>query len=283
MARRRGLSLSGLDQARRLSTSGRSIREITRFALAPDSHANNLNPNHPNYWKCRGLSPPTGKEKEQVAQKAARRKKAQGYFTRRAQNLAPKDKVPQEVLDVFLTCARQICGGSSRLRKKGSRSKGTAILGSDFDFELETEKPMTVGDRDQILKCLRHHDIDVQMSGKTGCEGHSFKVYVSRPEQSIDIFPRQAEWHPKGIPISDSPGDVRFTPAAQNTIRQLKRRHGHQKPCELEQLVLDIQREKGWNDGNDPGGEKRFQEAQRRLRNGEDSITIQQSTRHDVR
>jgi len=61
------------------------------------------------------------------------------------------------------------------------------------------------------------------------------------------------------------PGSVTLDQGARTAVKRLKKNFPQCSGHNLEQLIFRIQRESRWRDHNDPHGEKRFQEAQRRL------------------
>lgn len=205
---------------------------------------------------------PAKNEVQRFAQKAARRQSHAGNFEKCSNNLAAKDKVDTESIDNFLKCLREVCGGSSQIRKKGSRAKGVAIHGSDWDYQVVTLSNMTKAARDQILECSQAKGMAVICN-----KAFTVTAAVGRP---IDFFPAHAEWHPPDMGVQ-SPGAVHFSSGAKVAIKKLKQmviiRGANISSYMIETLVLEIQREEGWNDVNDPHGERRFSEGQRRLFN----------------
>merc|ERR1711879_293170 len=90
---------------------------VLRATSDQNNYANQMNPSHPAYWKSRNQPMPA--EIQRVIEKAARRKLHAGNFEKRANNLAPKDNVDGQTVDFFLRCLREVCGGSSGIRRKG--------------------------------------------------------------------------------------------------------------------------------------------------------------------
>ena len=226
---------------------------------ARDNRANQNNPNNAQYTASRGNAPLTGEQREAFAKKLARKKENEGNFENRVNRLAPKDKLNLPAFEHFQRILRRVVPGMS-LRKTGSRLKGTAISNSDWDYHIETERPMTIEQRDLVLDICRDEGLQVRCG----------KAFTVAPESgaSIDFFPQKAEWRGGGVEVQN-PGSVKFNKGGKTAVKKLKQnfpnKHGH----DLEQLVLTIQREMGWSDRNDSSGQNRFQEAQRRLNNGE--------------
>ena len=226
---------------------------------ARDNRANQNNPNNAQYTASRGNAPLTGEQREAFAKKSARKKENEGHFENRVNRLAPKDKLNLPAFEHFQEILRRVVPGMS-LRKTGSRGKGTAIFNSDWDYHIVTERPMTIEQRDLILKICRKKKLQVTRG----------KAFTVKPESgaSIDFFPPNAEWHDDDRQVQ-KPGSVQFNKGGKTAVKKLKHIFPNKPGHDLEQLVLTIQREMGWSDRNDSSGQNRFQEAQRRLNNGE--------------
>ena len=235
-------------KAKKVAQSGRAV--LNNQA----NHANQMNPNHPAFQQSRRLLPLEGEQRQRFAQKKKQQNTNEGHWARRAQLKTANDKLPTHAFDSFLRELRKVVP-SAQVRKTGSRNKGTAIGGSDWDYHI-TSEPMSTQQRDQIL---------------THCQASGIKVTCSKAftmesqGASIDFFPPNAEWHDK-VSVQ-KPGSVKFDHGAKNAIKSLKDTVPGEVSHALEQLLLEIQRDKGWSDKNDPSGQKRFQEAQRRLCN----------------
>ena len=224
---------------------------------AVNNRANQVNPNNDEYTKSRGNPLLSGKQKQEFAEKKSRSSKNERQFGKRANALAPKDKLNQDAFKKFQKALLQIVPGSS-LQKTGSRHKKTSIHGSDWDYHIVTDEMMTTRQRDKLLQLCERFGLDVTCN----------KAFtLTLPGTSIDFFPQKAQWH-ENVKV-EKPGTVKFTQGARKAIRVLKHRHPERNGHELEGLVLQIQKEKGWTDKNDPEGCKRFSEAQRRLTHGE--------------
>ena len=164
---------------------------------------------------------------------------------------------------------RETCGGGSKLIKKGSRSKGTAIAGSDFDYQIQTSLPMSVEDRDRLLKKAQKVGLKITCS-------KALTVKPSDGGRSIDFFPPKAEWH-DGV-VAQSPYQPPMDEGRKCAIRKLKllqqkmeKKNQHWadiKSFQIEQLVLRVQQDHNFTSKTDPAGEKRFSEAQRRISGG---------------
>ncbi|CAK0824348.1 unnamed protein product [Prorocentrum cordatum] len=117
---------------------------------------------------------------------------------------------------------------------------------------------MTEAQRDNILDCMRGLGFHIE------CK-KAFTVNASPP---IDFFPPKAQWHSKGIKV-ESPGAVRFDDGAKRAIKILKEWSQaielSVRSKDLEELIFQIQRDKGWNAKNDRSGIKRCGEAKARL------------------
>ena len=233
------------------SPGGVSRTRVARRAY-DNNRANQMNRNNPEFWKSRGLPVPPGKERQRNAQRKSKAKTQAGHSIKNANNSRPKDKVNGKALDEAMRIIRGVV--KAQLEKNGSRLKGTAIRGSDYDYHLITEKPMTIEQRDEIVRC----------SGGLIKAGKAALKIVGA---NIDLFPPNAEWN--SVLSVEAPGSRKLTDGAQTAVIMLKKwvkkhrdlLHGHA----LEKLVLQIGKEKGWSDDNDLGGVKRFSEAQRRL------------------
>ena len=234
------------------------VPKMIRWAKsAKNDHnrANQLNPTHPEYSKSRRQPPPPKNDRQAFAARKASAKKQAGRFEHEANSLAPKDKVDHTALEQFRQCLPR----DAQLRKTGSRAKGSAIRGSDWDYHIATQQPMTREQRDEVLSCCRQKPA----IKKVRCN-KAFTV-IPRDGAPIDFFPPNAEWN-SGVPVQ-MPGSVQLNNGHKRAVKMLKNSlksqfSGH----ELESCIFKIQREKGWSDKNDLSGEKRFQEAQRRLR-----------------
>ena len=226
---------------------------------ARDNRANQNNPNNAQYTASRGNAPLTGKQREAFAKRSARKKENEGHFENRVNRLAPKDKLNLPAFEHFQEILRRVVPGMS-LRKTGSRGKGTAISNSDWDYHIVTKRPMTIEQRDLILKICRKKKLQVTRG----------KAFTVKPESgaSIDFFPPNAEWHDDDVQVQ-KPGSVQLNKGGKTAVKKLKQIFPNKPGHDLEQLVLTIQREMGWSDRNDSSGQNRFQEAQRRLNNGE--------------
>ena len=224
-----------------------------------DNRANQMNPNNAEYMASRGNAPLTGEQREAFAKKSALRKENEGNFENRANQLAPKDKLNLLAFEHFKEILRRVVPGMS-LRKTGSRAKGTATSNSDWDYHVKTKRPMTIEQRDLVLENCRDEGLQVT------CR----KAFTVKPGSGafIDFFPPNAEWHDNKVEVQE-PGSVQFDKGGKNAVRKLKQKFPEKNGHDLEQLVLTIRREMGLSDRNDPSGEKRFQEAHRRLNNGE--------------
>eukprot|EP00933_Yihiella_yeosuensis_P035779 TRINITY_DN29386_c0_g1_i2.p1 TRINITY_DN29386_c0_g1~~TRINITY_DN29386_c0_g1_i2.p1 ORF type:complete len:289 (+),score=45.01 TRINITY_DN29386_c0_g1_i2:127-993(+) len=237
-----------------------SFRIVLLAGKADKNHANQKNPNHPLYYKSRGAAPPAAELRERKAKKMAASKKQAGNFQKHANSLKSKDKVSNSAIEVFLNCLRSVCGKSCKIVKKGSRAKKVDIIGSDFDYQIETCAQMTLSQREKILACLNRQGREVRCS-------KAFTV------DRIDFFPSNAEWHPQGLAL-EPPGAVRFNNGARAAVRMMKqlvKKKGKELVIvskSIEDTLFEIQREKGWNDKNDSCGMKRFSELQRRLLSG---------------
>jgi hypothetical protein len=226
---------------------------------ARHNRANQNNPNNAQYTASRGNAPLTGKQREAFAKRSARKKENEGHFENRVNRLAPKDKLNLPAFEHFQEILRRVVPGMS-LRKTGSRGKGTAISNSDWDYHIVTKRPMTIEQRDLILKICRKKKLQVTRG----------KAFTVKPESgaSIDFFPPNAEWHDDDVQVQ-KPGSVQLNKGGKTAVKKLKQIFPNKPGHDLEQLVLTIQREMGWSDRNDSSGQNRFQEAQRRLNNGE--------------
>lgn len=226
-----------------------------KSAKNDNNRANQLNPTHPEYSKSRRQPPPPKNHRQAFAANKASAKKQAGRFENEANSLTPKDRVDQTALEQFRQCLPR----DAQLRKTGSRAKGSAVSGSDWDYHIATQQPMTREQRDEVLSCCRQKPA----IKKVRCN-KAFTV-IPRDGAPIDFFPPYAEWH-SGVPVQ-TPGSVQLNNGHKRAVKMLKNSlksqfSGH----ELESCIFKIQREKGWSDKNDLSGEKRFQEAQRRLR-----------------
>ena len=178
----------------------------------------------------------------------------EGKFIHGSQGLAPKDRLPNAEFHAFLDALRKYVPGAE-LRQTGSRVKGTAIEGSDFDYHIVTAEEMTTLERDLILWELQSRGYDVSCN----------KAFTLKPESgaSIDFFPQKAQWH-ENVSVQ-KPGSVKLDQGAQNAVRMLKKYFPAWTSCLLEELIFKIQREFGWKSKQDPSGLKRFREAYHHL------------------
>ena len=176
---------------------------------------------------------------------------AEGQFIHEAQQLAPKDRLPNAEFEAFLEVLRRWVPGAQVI-KTGSRVKGTAIEGSDWDYQIETPEEMTTLERDLILMRLRISGYDVSCN----------KAFTLKTASgaSIDFFPQKAQWHDENVSVQ-KPGSLKFDPGAQNARRKLKTYFPELSSHSHEQLILRIQREFGLKSKQDPSGLRRFLEA----------------------
>ena len=188
-------------------------------------------------------------------------------FKTKAMALRPKDKVPGHIIETFLACVRAVSGGNSQVRKKGSRRTGTAIRGSDFDYHLETPTALSTANRDKIIAAASKRGLSIT------CKKAFTVRHAGGP--SIDFFPPEAEWH-DDVQV-EAPLQPLMDQGRKNAIRKLKALKAKRKDAlnwqetsskELEELVLQVQREKTLDKHTDPSGERRFSEAQRRISAG---------------
>eukprot|EP00933_Yihiella_yeosuensis_P035778 TRINITY_DN29386_c0_g1_i1.p1 TRINITY_DN29386_c0_g1~~TRINITY_DN29386_c0_g1_i1.p1 ORF type:complete len:286 (+),score=46.87 TRINITY_DN29386_c0_g1_i1:127-984(+) len=226
-----------------------SFRIVLLAGKADKNHANQKNPNHPLYYKSRGAAPPAAELRERKAKKMAASKKQAGNFQKHANSLKSKDKVSNSAIEVFLNCLRSVCGKSCKIVKKGSRAKKVDIIGSDFDYQIDTPAPMTCSQRDEILARLDQLDMPVRCSKAFTLDG-------------IDFFPPKAKWHPPDLAV-EAPDAVHFN-GGRHAVRRMKRfvkKNRLPIPGKMiEDALFEIQRRKGLNEKNDPSGIKRFSE-----------------------
>ena len=160
--------------------------------------------------------------------------------------MANADEKDVEAIQTFRSCLQQVIP-SADIKKTGSRSKGTSVKGSDYDYFI-TYYGMTGNQAVDILECCLSKGLDISLK-------KAFTVH-STIGPDIDFFPANAAWHNK-VGITE--------PGARNALRYLKMKYFDLPLHDLERLVLDIRKEKGWTDAEDSSGEKTFQEANLRL------------------
>ena len=185
----------------------------------------------------------------------------EGQFIHECQELTAKDRLPTAELDACVAVLRIHVPGA-QLRKTGSRAKGVAIEGSDFDYPPEE---MTTLERDLIFGFLQKHGYDVSCN-------KAFTLKTVEGGASIDFFPQKAEWH-ENVPVQ-KPGSLKFDPGARNATRKLKDKARGLKDeinIWLELLVIShrleeiIQREYGLKGKKDPSGLRRYEVACHRI------------------
>lgn len=224
------------------------------------NRANQLNPNHAQYFESRGQPQPPKKDKQAHAQNKARAGKHANNFGNRAGALKPRDKVHEQSLKTFRSVLQGVCGSSAHFVKNGSRRKGTAIPGSDFDYHTKTLRRISIDERDQIVANSTARGLKIAV-------GKAFTVHPPGGP-SIDFFPPNAEWH-DDVPVQ-APRQPPMGNGCLNAIKKLKDWVKQKKidmaSYRIEELVKEIQVKKGFNEKTDPSGEKRFSEAQRRIR-----------------
>ena len=178
----------------------------------------------------------------------------EGKFIHECQQLAPKDKLPDREFHAFEGVLRFYVPGA-QLRKTGSRAKGVAIEGSDFDYHIVTPEEMTTLERDVILLFLQKLGYDVS------CK----KAFTLKTASgaSIDFFPQRAEWH-ENVSVQ-KPGSLKFDQGAQNAIRKLKDSIDWVSSHRVEEIILEIQQEYGLKGKKDPSGLRRYEVARHRI------------------
>ena len=171
--------------------------------------------------------------------------------------------MPTDEFHAFVDVLRAHVRGA-KVRKAGSRLKGVAIEGSDSDYHIVTPEEMTTMERDLILASLRNRGYLVS------CK-KAFTLKTARGA-SIDFLPQKAEWH-ENVSVQEP---VKLDQGGQNAVSKLKASWPWVGSDRLEQIVLRLQQECGWNGKEDPGGLRRFQAAERRIRNAvyDDDIII---------
>ena len=248
---------NGKKKSKSKPTGAASTTSQKNSKSSVDNRANQKNRNNDQYQRDRGHAPIPPNQKQKVAEKGKRCQK-QGAAFGQKNNRTPTGRLNTAAFHRFEEVLQQVVPGAL-LRKTGSQLKGTATEDSDWDYQIVTKEPMTRVQRDTILQSLEGSSAIKKVSCK--------KAFTVTPKsgKDIDFFPQKAEWH---INVSvQKPGSVKLTKGARVAVKALKKKknsfpHGHY----LEQLIFQIQRDCGWTDHNDPWGEKRFQEAQRRLR-----------------
>jgi len=247
---------NGKKKAKSKPTGAASTTSQKNSKSSVDNRANQKNRNHDQYQRSRGHAPIPPNQKQKVAEKEKRRQK-QGAAFGQKNNRNPTGRLNTAAFHRFEEVLRKVVPGA-KLRKTGSQLKGTATEDSDWDYHIVTKEPMTGVQRDTILQPLEGSGAIKKVSCK--------KAFTVTPKsgKDIDFFPRKAEWH-SNVPV-EKPGSVKLTKGARVAVKVLKNSFPQLSGHYLEQLIFQIQRDCGWTDHNDPRGEKRFQEAQRRLR-----------------
>ena len=155
-----------------------------------------------------------------------------GDFEEMANKLTAKDEVDSKRLEEAMQIIQSVVG-DAQLILTGSRRKGTAIAGSDYDYHLRTKEPMTI---QQLIEIVR------RSIGKIMAGGAALKVVFANPP--IDLFPPNAEWNSDRE--VEEPGDIKLDKNAKVAIIWLKKVsgfYGFGFGFGLERVVLRIQSE----------------------------------------
>ena len=203
------------------------------------NRANTLNPDHPAYWKSRGVPP--GDWESPVAQRAL-----EGQLEAIANAVASRSSgvraVTNRRTDIIVQAVHASLGGKAEVRKAGSQAKHTDTSSSDHDLWVYAGD---VGVSRAQRTALR--DSLVSMLIKGGCRPRlvllretSVRLYYKKGQVDI-VFDRKRfndKIHSKPTPRFEN------NPKARAAVRLIKDCPQNFKGDDIEKEVLAAQRQK---------------------------------------
>ena len=158
-----------------------------KTSVKTNNRANQKNPNNDQHQKSRRHSPIPSNQKQKVAERRKRGRKAAAVFGQK-NSRKPTGRLQTDAFHQSEKALHDVVP-RAQLLKTGSRLKGTATEKSDWDYHIKTKEPMTRVQRDRIYRSLQ------------SLEGSSaIALEPSKGGNDIDFFPQKAEWHDK-VPV----------------------------------------------------------------------------------
>lgn len=160
---------------------------------ASNQRANQMNPNNDAYWQSRGNSQRPDDYQLKATEQAERRRLAGAYEhrTNQAAATSPEQKKARgNVMRTIEQVSRQHFGSNTRIHKAGSIAKHTHVAGSDIDILVETPRPWTLLDKQQLAVAFQH------VFGAAAVNERTFMITLVTKAGDVDVVPYAAEFTP---------------------------------------------------------------------------------------